>query len=644
MSLSRQLAAIMFTDIVGYTSLMQRSQSEAMKLRSRHREVFEALHKSYQGRIIQYYGDGTLSIFESTGDAVLCAQEIQIALKKEPQVPLRIGIHLGDVLLTDDDIVGDSVNIASRIESLGTAGAVLISQKVAEEIRNLDDAPCQYLGEYHFKNDANPRGIYALSAPGILVTHPNQLSGKVKQKTTDDGIESLAVLPFNNYTGDPQQEFIVAGIHDNLITAVSRMGSLRVISKTSTLGYKNTTKSIGEIARELRVDAVIEGSVSKRGNNILLNLQLIRAFPEEGHIWAEIYDRPFEEIFSLFNEITQTLSDKIDLLLTPKESKRLSQFDRVNPEAYQAYLRGKFHVEKLSFESLTISMDYLEKAITIDPTFAPAHAATALSLMSQVQMGFIPPPEAMPRIYRSIHKSLSLNPDFAEALIAKAALHAWVEWNWDQSEIEFLKALDADPNNSIALAYFGHLLMLLKRFDEALEQVKKALTLDPNNALVQLLSAKVFYGDGQIEQGLELARKSFEIDPNNRSLLRNMDMIYYKLGDYRQSIETQKRILKRDPESLAVLDTADADKDYAKTMLALARTREKLSHQRFVPPVWIAIAYNRAGHYEDAIRWLERGLQIHDQDMPYIFIMHEFEQLRKDERFARIAQKVGVPL
>jgi tetratricopeptide (TPR) repeat protein len=123
-----------------------------------------------------------------------------------------------------------------------------------------------------------------------------------------------------------------------------------------------------------------------------------------------------------------------------------------------------------------------------------------------------------------------------------------------------------------------------------------------------------------------------------------MDMIYYKLGDYRQSIKTQKRILKRDPESLAVLDTADADKDYAKTMLALARTREKRSHQRFVPPVWIAIAYNRAGHYEDAIRWLERGLQIHDQDMPYIFIMHEFEQLRQDERFARIAQKVGVPL
>ena len=145
-------------------------------------------------------------------------------------------------------------------------------------------------------------------------------------------------------------------------------------------------------------------------------------------------------------------------------------------------------------------------------------------------------------------------------------------------------------------------------------------------------------------KALELANKSFQIDPNNRSLLRNMDMIFYRLGDYQQSVETQKRILKRDPESLAALEAGYADKDYKNAMLALAQTREKLSHQRFVPPVWIAIAYNRAGKYEDAIRWLERGLQMHDQDMPYIFIMHEFEQLRQDERFGKIAQKIGVPL
>ena len=178
-----------------------------------------------------------------------------------------------------------------------------------------------------------------------------------------------------------------------------------------------------------------------------------------------------EEIFSLFNEITQTISEKIDLLLTPKESKRLSIFDRVNPEAYQTFLRGKFNVEKLSYEALTISMDYLEKSIAIDPAFAPAHAWVAFSLMAQVQMGFISPPEAMPRIYRSIHKALSLDPNFAEAHFAKAISHAWVEWDWDQSVVEFQKALDINPNDSVSRAYYGHVLMLLKRFDQAIEQV-----------------------------------------------------------------------------------------------------------------------------------------------------------------------------
>jgi tetratricopeptide (TPR) repeat protein len=600
----------MFTDIIGYTKLMQRSESEAIQLRNRHREVFDSLHESYLGRIIHYYGDGTLSIFESAGDGVRCAIEIQRQLRRDPEVPLRIGIHLGEIIMTDDDIIGDNVNIASRIESLGTAGVVLISQKVVEEIKNQDNIPYQFLGNFHFKNDTHPRGIYALASHGILVPSPDQLSGKLEQE----------------------------------VTAVSRIGSLRVISKTSTLGYKNSKKTISDIAKELRVDAIIEGSVSRRDNNVQLNLQLLRAFPKEDHIWAEVYDCPLENIYSLLNEITQTISEKIDLLLTRKESQRLSSSDRVNPEAYEAYLRGKIYVEKLSYESLKISMEYLEKAISIDPNFAPAYAAVVFSLSAQVQMGFIPPPEAMPKIYKALHKSLSLDPDFAGAHFSKAGIHAWTEWDWQQSEIEFLKGFDIDPGDSVAMAYYGHVLMLLKRFEEAIEKVNKALEIDPNNALVQLLSAKVFYGDGQIERGLELAKRSFQIDPNNRSLLRNMDMIFYHLGDYPQSIETQKRILHREPESLAALETGYADKDYKKAMITLARTREKLSHQQFIPPVWVAIAYNRAGLYEDAIRWLERGLQIHDQDMPYIFIMHEFEQLRQDKRFQRIAEKIGVPL
>ena len=372
MAQSRQLAAIMFTDIVGYTALMQRSESEAIRLRNRHRNVFDSLHESNRGRIIQYYGDGTLSMFESASDAVRCAIEIQRQLRKDPNVPLRIGIHLGDILLTDTDIIGDSVNIASRIESLGIAGAVLISQKVMEEINNQDDMPCQLLGDFHFKNDTRSRSIYAISVSGIIVPSPDQLFGKLEPSSHKKRIESLAVLPLDNYTGEENKEFMVAGIHDNLITALSHINSLRVISKTSTLGYKNSNKTIPEVAEELRVDAIIEGSVSIRNNNIQLNLQLIRAFPEEDHIWAEVFDCPMEDIFFLLNEITQIVYERIGVFLTPKESGRLSHSEKVDPKAYQAYLRGMFHLEKLAPEDFRIGTGYMEKAISIDPSFCRA--------------------------------------------------------------------------------------------------------------------------------------------------------------------------------------------------------------------------------------------------------------------------------
>jgi len=642
MSQSRKLAAIMFTDIVGYTKLMQISESEAVKLRNRHREVFASLHESYQGRIIQYYGDGTLSIFESVADAVRCAIEIQRALRKDPEVPLRIGIHMGDVVITEDDIIGDSVNLAARVESLGVAGSVLVSNKVMEEIKNQDDMSCQLMGRFHFKNDAHPRDIYAISAAGLLVPSPDQLSGKLEKSSQKEEIESLAVLPFDNFTGDEDQGFMIAGIHDNLITALSQISSLRVISKTSTLCYNNSNKSIPDIAKELNVDAIVEASVSKIKDKIQLNVQLVQAFPVEEHVWAEVFERPLEDIFSLLNEITHTISEKINLVLTPKEAESLSQTTQVETQAYEAYLRGMFHWEKLSAKDFEIANEYFEKSISIDPSFAPPYAAIALTLGGQVQMGLVAPPKAMPKMYQFIHQALSLDPNFAEAHHVRACLHSFVEWDWEKGEIEFLKALDVNSNHSLARAYYGHLLIIQKRFDEGIYQVTKALEIDPNNSLVQVLAAVVFYAHGETQRALELAKKSFQVDPNSLLVLRTMDMCFYRLKDYEQSIQMQSKIHQKDPKYLEALEAGYIDKDYKEAMLSLARAKEKLSDQQFVQSGWVAIIYNRAGSHNDTIKWLERGLQMHDQDMPYIFIMDEFEQLKQDERFRNIAQEMNL--
>ncbi len=644
MSYTKKLASIMFTDIVGYTKLMQTSESHAIKLRNRHREVFEFLHESYGGKIIHYYGDGTLSTFASAEDAVRCAIDIQLELRREPEVPLRIGIHLGDVIFTDTDIIGNSVNLAARIESLGIAGAVFISNKVMEEIKNQDDIPLQLLGSYHFKNDQHPRSVYAISGYGLIVPSPDQLSGKLEPASNQKNIESLAVLPFDNFTGDEDSDYMVRGIHDNLITALSRISSLRVISRTSTLFYKNSEKSIPEIAKELNVDAVVEASVAKIRDNIQVNVQLIRAFPDEDHIWADVFDRSIEDVFSLLNEITQTIAEKINLVLTPKEADNLSRAAQVRPQAYQAYLRGMFYWEKLSAKDFEIAKEYFEKAISIDSNFAPPYAAMAHTLIGQVQMGLIAPPEAMPEIYRHNMKALSLDADFAESHYMNAILSMAVEWDWVKSEVELLKSIHANPNHSLSHAYFGHLLMILDRFEDAIREVQIALDLDPNNPLVQSLAGVVFFHGGETKRAFELTNQSHRIDPNNILNFRILESCYVRFAEYEQALEMQKKINHLDRESCRAMEKAFKNKDYRQAMLALARTKEKLSSQQFVQPAWVALAYLRAGLHDETIQWLERGYQVHDQDLPYMFIANEFTPLKQDKRFMQIAHKMNLPL
>ncbi len=643
MHYSRRLVAIMFTDIVGYTKLMQNSESEAIMLRNRHREVFDSLHETYGGRIIQYYGDGTLSIFDSVGDSVRCAIEIQRQLSEEPKVPLRIGIHLGDVLLSDTDIIGNSVNLAARVESLGVAGAVLVSNKIVEEIKNQDDLAYELMGSFHFKNDAHPRNIYAISASGLLMPSPDQLSGKLEKSSQKKSIESLAVLPFDNYTGSQELDYMVAGIHDNLITALSQISSLRVISKTSTLRYRNSNQLVPQIAKELKVDAIVEASVSKIEDNIQLNVQLIRAFPSEDHIWADIFDRPMAEIFGLLNDITQKISEKINLVLSPKEMDRLSQSDQVNTEAYQYYLRGMFHWEKLSAKDFEIAIECMEKAIAIDPNFAPPYAALAFTLIGQVQMGLVSPPDAMPKIYQYNMKALSLKPDFAEAHYMNAILSMVVEWDWEKSEFEYLKSLDGNPNHSLSRAYYGHLLLILRRFEEAIEQVEKALALDPNNPLVQVLAAVVFFHTGDVQRAYDHTLKSYHIDPNNILVLRFLEACHFQFKEYDKAFEFQKRIQQADPKSLQALIDGYANEDYFEALQALALAKEELSQEQFVQPVWLALIYFKLGQDDNAIKWFERAYQMHDQDLPYVFIARELTPLREDKRFQQLAGKMKLP-
>ena len=301
----RQLAAVMFTDIVGYTALMQGDEEVATNVRTRHREVFQQQHNLHQGEIIQYYGDGTLSVFKSAIEAAKCAVEIQMLLQEGDPVPLRIGLHLGDIVFDNTEVYGDGVNLASRIESLGTAGSVLLSEKINDELKNHTTISTTSLGHFELKNIARPVEVFAISNEGIKVPQPLELMGKQKSVS-----KTIAVLPFVNLSASKDNEYFSDGITEEIINALAKIKSLKVTSRTSSFFFKNKKIPIKQIGEKLGVSTILEGSIRLSGNTIRITAQLIQA-EEDFHFWSENWDRKLENIFEIQDEISLIIADKL---------------------------------------------------------------------------------------------------------------------------------------------------------------------------------------------------------------------------------------------------------------------------------------------------------------------------------------------
>ena len=302
-------------------------------------------------------------------------------------------------------------------------------------------------------------------------------------------IESIAVLPLENLSGDPEQDYFAAGMHDALITDLAKLGGFkRVIARSSVMRYQETDKSLPQIARELGVDAVITGSVLREGDRVRITAQLINATTEE-HLWAERYERELRDVLSLQNEIVVAIAREIELQLTPQEQTRLASARAVNPEAYEDYLNGRFHAQKFTPQDLEIAMNYFQRALEKEPNYAMGYAGIARVWTSRQQMGFVPPHEAGPRAKAATAKALELDSTLAEVHHRLAVIRGWTDWDWDGAEEEFRLALEINPNYADAHQVYSHLLMIMRRPEEAMAQIERALELDPHNP-----SFQAFYG------------------------------------------------------------------------------------------------------------------------------------------------------
>ena len=574
--IKRKLAAILATDVVGYSRLMASDEEGTLAALKRHRQmVFEPAVAAHHGRIVKLIGDGTIVEFASVVDAVNCALSVQrsgSSLQAEnlhqPKIVLRIGINLGDVIIEGDDIYGDGVNIAARLEPVAEPGGICISSIVNESIGNRIDVRFQDGGQINVKNIDRPIRIWRwrpdAHAPVTGGRHPN----------TDNPLPhtAIAVLPFTNMSGDPEQEYFSDGISEDIITDLSKIAGLMVIARNSSFAYKGRSVDVRTVGRELGVQSVLEGSIRRSGNRARITAQLIDA-TSGGHLWGARYDRDLADIFEVQDDVTRRIVDALKVTLSPAEKERLADTKTPNLTAYDYVLRGREFMlgNERSRETFEQATTYFKKALEHDPDYSQAYACLGFAHIFDYQNRWTNDPDS----------SLLLAKQYAR------------------------QAIDKDPNEPLARCVSAMAASLEKDLDQARSEIDVALSLNPNFALAHNLRGSNRIYSGQPLEAIPELEQGMHLDPALSSqFLHFLGMAYLLAGKY----ETAAALLKQ--RILLVPQT-----DFSRALLASA-----LGH---------------LGEFEEARRiWGE----LKEINPSYAFVEHVGRQpFRRQEDVERIA-------
>lgn len=493
--------------------------------------------------------------------------------------------------------------------------------------------------------------ILAASTIGYNFVNPDSLNPteirllnfKSNQKKVAESINSIAILPFSNYSGNSDNDYLSAGIHDALISAMGQVGAIRVISRTSTLAYVNSDKTLQDIASELNVDAIIEGSLLSAEDSVQVQIKLINVFPEELQLWSQTYDVSLENLLNVYGKMTQNIAKEVNITISPEEEKLLKKSRSVNPDAYEAYLKGKYSMGLLSQEGIQGAMGYFNQAIEIDPEFAPAYGGLGGIWAFLKQMDFVSADEANPHIINNLSKAFLLDSTLAEVYYWDAIKKVWTDYDWQGGERAFLKSIELNPNFSESRALFAHYLMCLSRWDESKKQMSLAIDNDPNNPfikvlqLMQLMNLKEY--DSVIVKGTSL-QKFMPTNP-----LVNLALInsYHKTSQYDLALD--QIILKVQIEA----DTAMSDfikesyqkSGFEKTLNELASLLENMD-DKYVSAQTFQFLYDMGGNRDKVLEWIEKGYIRKDPDMPYIAIATYSDRYRNEPRFQEIITRMNL--
>ncbi|MEM6738249.1 MAG: helix-turn-helix domain-containing protein [Bacteroidota bacterium] len=505
---TRRLSAIMFTDIIGYTRLMQQSEAKAAKIRAIHREVFAQQHQVHKGEVLQYFGDGTLSVFQSGVKAVECAIAIQKILHKNKKVPLRIGIHMGDIAFDDTEIYGDSVNLASRIESLGVEGAILISGQLNNELKNHPHIVTTSLGYFELKNIAQPVEVFAIKDEELKVPKASELKGKGKQAT-----KTIAVLPFVNLSAVPDNEYFSDGMTEEIINALAKIKGLKVTSRTSSFHFKNKNIPIKEIGEALNVSAILEGSVRLSKNKMRITAQLIDV-KEDFHFWSETFDRLIDDVFEVQDEISLLIADKLREHIGHFEiAEKLVVAPDVSVENYKRYLQARFLILKMSKSELEKGISILENLIEEQPQYSLAYLGIHLGYTLLGNMGYLPTYEAFAKGKLYLDQALALDENLPECQLHLAYDSFIPNWDLKGAYEHLQKSFEIRPT----VEYYQSMASFLvaeQKFAAAMNYIETALQIDPFHFINYHLKGFIHYSKEEHKAAISFFDKALEINPS----------------------------------------------------------------------------------------------------------------------------------
>jgi serine/threonine-protein kinase len=502
----------MFTDIVGYTALMGHSEQKAFTILNKNRAVQKPIIEQFSGRWIKELGDGVMASFNTVSDAVNAAIKIMESCNATNEFQLRIGIHLSEVVFENDDVFGDGVNIASRIQSAAKPGSIFISESVYRNVSNKKDIQTKFIKEETLKNVKEPVRLYEVITSNSADLLFENTQPEAAQITTTSK-NSIAVLPFANMSSDPEQEYFSEGISEEIINMLSQVPGLKVAGRTSSFSFKGKNQDLRLIGEQLNVDHILEGSVRKSGNKLRITAQLIKV-ADGFHLYSEKFDRELQDIFEIQDEISLAILNAIKIKLFAGEKEAVLKKYTDNVEAYQLYLQGRYHVNKYSgTDAFLKGIKYYKQAIKISPDYALAYAGMAYCYMELCMDSLLPREQCLPQMHHVVKRAMELDDTIAESNLALANLKVFMEWDFKGVDKLFQKILGINPNSSEGHRFYAFYLKFTGDNEGACKHASIAYDLDPFSMAGNWEIAWIFIWSNQSEKGMEIGKGLMRMEP-----------------------------------------------------------------------------------------------------------------------------------